>query len=82
MTTQQGHVCRQLGTLAGALDYRERECRRLEARLAGLAGPAHRRAARAYQEAVQARQRAVTDLRDGAAHAAVCAGWTNAREGR
>ena len=79
MTTRERSVCRQLGTLAGALDYRERECLRLEAALAGLDGPAYRRAARAYQEAVQALQRAVTDLRDGAAHAATCAGWTPAR---
>jgi len=32
--------------------------------------------AQAAQEALQRQQRAITDLRDGAAHAAVVAGWT------
>ena len=68
MTTQQRHVCRQLGTLAGSLDYWVAETRRREADLAGLRGVPYRRAAMAFQEAVRAQQRAITDLRDGAAH--------------
>ena len=76
MTTQQRHTCRQLGTLAGSLDYWGAETRRREADLAGLHGIPYQRAARAFQEAVQRQQRAITDLRDGAAHAAVVAGWT------
>lgn len=75
MTTQQRHTCRQLGTLAGSLDYWVAETRRREARLAGLQGRDYRRAAIAFQEAVQRQQRAITNLRDGAAHAAVVAGW-------
>lgn len=76
MTTMERFTCRKLGTLAGSFDYWEREARRREAQLPGLRGMAYRQAARAYQEAVQAQQRAITDLRDGAAHAAVVAGWT------
>ena len=36
---------------------------------------AYQRVAMAFQEAVQRQQRAITDCRDGAAHAAVVAGW-------
>ena len=80
MTTQQRFTCRQLGTLAGSFDYWEKETRRREADLAGLRGVPYQRAAMAFQEAVQAQQRAITDLRDGAAHAAVVAGWLPVRE--
>ena len=75
MTTQQRYTCRQLGTLAGSFDYWAAETRRREAQLPGLRGMAYRQAARAFQEAVQRQQAAITDLRDGAAHAAVVAGW-------
>lgn len=75
MTTMERCTCRQLGVLAGSLDYWVAETRRREADLAGLRGVPYRRPALAFQEAVQAQQRAITDLRDGAAHAAVCAGW-------
>ena len=75
MTTMERYTCRQLGTLAGSLDYWVAETRRREADLAGLRGVPYQRAAMAFQEAVQAQQRAITDLRDGAAFAAVCAGW-------
>ena len=73
--TQQRWVCRALGTLAGSLDYWVAETRRREADLAGLRGVPYQWAAMAFQEAVRAQQRAITDLRDGAAHAAVVAGW-------
>ena len=45
MTTMERFTCRQLGTLAATLDYRERECRRLEADLAGLRGMPYTHAA-------------------------------------
>ena len=75
MTTQQRFTCRQLGTLAGSLDYWVAETRKREAQLPGLEGPAYRQAARGFQEALERQQRAILDLRDGAAHAAVVAGW-------
>ena len=75
MTTQQRFTCRQLGTLAGSLDYWVAETRRREASLPGLEGLAYQMAVRAFQEALQRQQRAIVDLRDGAAHAAVVAGW-------
>ena len=75
MTTMERYSCRQLGTLAGTLDFWVAETRRREAALPGLEGMAYRQAVRAFQEALQRQQRAITDLRDGAAHAAVVAGW-------
>jgi len=75
MTTMERYSCRQLGTLAGTLDYWVAETRKREAALHGLRGVPYQHAAMAFQEAVRAQQRAITDLRDGAAHAAVVAGW-------
>ena len=75
MTTMERYSCRQLGTLAGTLDYWVAETRKREAALPGLRGLAYQMAVRAFQEALQRQQRAITDLRDGAAHAAVVAGW-------
>ena len=75
-TTQQRFTCRQLGTLAGSFDDWEEEIRKREAQPPGLQGMAYQRAAMAFQEAVQRHKRAITDLWDGAAHAAVVAGWT------
>jgi len=76
MTTMERYSCRQLGTLAGTLDYWVAETRKREAALPGLQGLAYQMAVRGFQEALQRQQRAITDLRDGAAHAAVVAGWT------
>lgn len=50
-TTQQRFTCRQLGTLAGAFDYRIAETAR-KALLPGLDGASYQQAARAYKEAV------------------------------
>ena len=80
VTTQVRHVARQLGTLAGAFDYWQGECRRREGALAGHGGVPYQHAAMALLESVQRQRAAIVDLRDGAAHTAVCAGWCPVRE--